>query len=488
MLENSAELLRRCRSGDNAAAEAIYQRYAERLLALARSRLSPKLARRVDADDVVQSTYRSFFVRAREGQFTVDEDGDLWRLLATITLHKLGRQAKRHRAARRSLDREAPDADGVLLAELAAREPSPADVVAAAEELHWLMSQLDSTHRQAVQLRLQGLTIGEVAAAIGRSERTVRRWLAEAKQLLEERWSNRSARAGEDDQVRQSQLLDEMTADIDAPLQHADYHLERLIGSGGMCKVYVATEKCVGRRVTVKVLRKRLRREPQIVQRFLNEARVVARFSHPHIVPVHGLGRLPRGGYFMVMDFVDGEDLARVCQRGPIASDRAAAIVATVAEAIQHAHDRGVIHRDLKPGNVLVDRQGKVFVSDFGFAWLQSAGPQDDAIVGTAGFMAPEQIDPRWGQIGPHTDVYGLGALLFMLVTGQPPFAGATTSEILERVIAQRDEGSFQGALQHVPEALRAICDKCLQQNPSNRFATAQEVALALKVYIEDPK
>ena len=191
MPEDSRELLVRYQRGDPTAAEAIFARYANRLLALARSRLSPKLARRVDADDVVQSTYRSFFVRARGGEFVAGRDGDLWALLATITLHKLGRQSQRHQAAKRSLQREVSVPCGAIdsLANLADREPSPADVVAAVEELHWLMSQFDPIQRKALQLRLQELTTEEIATTIGRSERTIRRWLLEARELLAARWT-----------------------------------------------------------------------------------------------------------------------------------------------------------------------------------------------------------------------------------------------------------------------------------------------------------
>ena len=411
MQEDSRELLIRYQQGDGSAADAIFDRYAGRLVALARSRLSPKLARRVDADDVVQSTYRSFFVRAREGQFVAEHEGDLWRLLATMTLHKLGRQAQRQRAAKRALAHETHGGPDVpdWLGQLADREPSPADVVAAAEELHWLMSQFDATERQAIELRLQDMTIEEIATTIGRSERTVRRWLSEARKLLTGRWAEQRSR---DD--KRTEPVSPLTnpkfnlASIAAELRHANYHLETLIGSGGMSKVYAATHRATGKRVAIKVLRKRLRSRPHLVERFLQEAQLVARFHHPNIVAVHGLGRLPDDNFFMVLDLIDGPDLAKLCQPAPLPVIQAVQIVATVADAIQHAHEHGVIHRDLKPGNVLVDSQGHVFDTDFGFAWFDGDSDQQ-AIVGTTGFMAPEQLDRTLGPIGPHTDVYGLG-------------------------------------------------------------------------------
>ena len=485
MPEESRELLVRYQQGDTTAADAIFDRYTSRLMALARSRLSPKLARRVDADDIVQSTYRSFFVHAREGEFVAEHDGDLWRLLATMTLHKLGRQAKRHRAAKRSLEREAtgvPDAPD-RLGQLADREPSAADVVAAAEELHWLMSQFDPIQREALQLRLHDQTAEEIAATIGRSERTVRRWLVEARELLTQRWAEQQ-RGSHDDNRSKSTFprTPPIATSVVATLRHADYHLEALIGSGGMSKVYAATHRASGNRVAIKVLRKRLRSRPHLVERFLLEAELVARFRHPNIVPVHGLGRLPDGNYFMVLDLIDGADLAKLCRFEPLPAQRAAQIVAFVADAIQHAHDHGVIHRDLKPGNVLVDGQGQVFVTDFGFAWFdRDVDRQDRSIVGTAGFMAPEQIDPRLGPIGPQTDVYGLGALLCMLCSGRPPYQGGEISEIQAQVEPSTDEPVLGEMHRTIPPILLSVCERCLVRDWQRRFATAADVAVALR-------
>ena len=489
MPEDSRELLERYQRGDATAADVIFDRYTNRLLALARSRLSPKLARRVDADDVVQSTYRSFFAHAREGEFVAAGDGDLWRLLAAITLHKLSRQSQRHRAAKRSLDREVPgqcDAADAL-ANLADREPSPADVVAAVEELHWLMSQFGPIQRRAMELRLQDLTAEEIAVAIGRSERTVRRWLVEARELLAVRWAQQNRRGdmnnGGVDSPLRSPLA--VSTNVAAPLRHADYHLDALIGSGGMSKVYVATQKDTQRRVAIKVLRKRLRSRPHLVERFWREAELVARFDHPNIVRVQVLVRLPDDNYFMAMDFIDGSDLASVLGLESLSAQKASEIVAIVADAIQHAHQHGVIHRDLKPGNVLLDRDGKVFVTDFGFAWYDGELDHDNpAIIGTAGFMAPEQIDKKLGPIGPHTDVFGLGALLFMLACGRAPNAGATISEALERITTQDSEALRQATHSGPCRRLsRRICQRCLEPEWHRRFSNAADVAIALRAW-----
>lgn len=188
--EATAEILERYRQGDPAAADELFAWYVERLTRLARARLSPMLAVRTDPEDIVMSAYRSFFVGARAGRFTLSRSGDLWRLLATITLRKLYRQARRHRTAGRSAAMEA------LLAEKDAfsREPSPEEVVGLSDELESLLSRLDPLARRVVELRLQEESLAAIAELTGRSERTIRRTLAEIRGSL----AKRMERAGDE--------------------------------------------------------------------------------------------------------------------------------------------------------------------------------------------------------------------------------------------------------------------------------------------------
>lgn len=179
----SAELLQQFRRGDDVAAAALHERYVARLVHLARSRLSGRLAARVDAEDVVQSAYRSFFLRARAGQFELQQSGDLWRLLARITLRKLYRQAEHHTAARRSIARE-QISTGESEVGIAAREPTPAEAAALADELAHAMQSMSPLERRVLELRLQDHTIDEIASQLGRSERTIRRTLAAIRELL----------------------------------------------------------------------------------------------------------------------------------------------------------------------------------------------------------------------------------------------------------------------------------------------------------------
>lgn len=187
----SAELLARWRAGDAHAAEELFDDYGARLVALARSRLSAKLARRLDPEDLVQSAFRSFFHGLEQGRYAVAQTGDLWRLLVAITLHKLYRKARHHAAGKRAVGREEvlgprPDAWPFAMRRLA-RGPSPEAAAALAEELEHLLAGLGRAQREVAELRLRGHTQDEIATVVGRSQRTVRRWLEEIKDHAQNR-------------------------------------------------------------------------------------------------------------------------------------------------------------------------------------------------------------------------------------------------------------------------------------------------------------
>ena len=185
----SGDLLARWRKGDQQAATELFQRYADRLIALARSRLPAKVAQRVDAEDVVQSVYRSFFAGARDGRYDLQRGGDLWRLLVTITLHKVYRQVTQHGREKRAVEREqsfgSEDSLIHLAAPLLARDPSPVEVVTLVDELEQIMRGLKPQYRRMLELRLLGYNVFEIAAETKSGERTVRRVLDQVKQQLE---------------------------------------------------------------------------------------------------------------------------------------------------------------------------------------------------------------------------------------------------------------------------------------------------------------
>jgi serine/threonine protein kinase len=286
-----------------------------------------------------------------------------------------------------------------------------------------------------------------------------------------------------------------LPADSDAPLPGADFEMVRLLGSGGMGEVHEAVQKSLRKRVALKLIWREALDSPSRVRRFFAEARALARLRHPHIVGVHGIGRMADGRYFLVMDLIeDGTTLATLLRKGPVPFDRAAELVATVAEAIEHAHSRGVVHRDLKPSNVLLDAEGRPHVTDFGLAKVFDAADPDhplttaDQILGTPHHMAPEQADPARGPITPRTDVYALGGLLYALLTGRPPVEGDSLTAILTRVVSPEPIPTPRSLRDDVPAALERICVTCLEKDAEKRLASARAVAGALRAWLANPQ
>ncbi|MCA9004961.1 MAG: sigma-70 family RNA polymerase sigma factor [Planctomycetaceae bacterium] len=450
---NSQELLQMYLAGQSEAATAIFDRYVARLIALARRRIGSKLGRRVDAEDIVQSAYRSFFVHAGNDEYLLNKAGDLWRLLASITLHKLYGQIEKHTAAKRSLNREDP----TDLATAAAKTPEPSaeEVVAIIEELHLVIQELPPEERLVLMASLQGQENPEISRSLNKSERTVRRLLANARRKVEQRLSQSDST---DDVFRRPEREPE------APLLYSDYVLEQLLGSGGMGKVYRARVKGTQQTVAVKALHKSRQSDQRAVAQFVKEAQLLTRLHHQNIVRVAGLGRFPGGGYFMVMDYIDGIDLQSQLDVQPFSIQAALKIISNVADAIGYAHAQGIIHCDLKPGNILQDKQGNVRVTDFGFAFLIAgdAATSGNHIGGTRGFIAPE-ILRGLNLPAPTTDIYSLGALLWNLVTGRLP----------EKPFTHHSGKKEQ-------KAVARIVSRCLFDDPRERYQTITELQQAL--------
>lgn len=480
-------LLARYVEGDEAAAGEIFDRYAERLMALTRSRMARKLAARLDPDDVVMSAYRSFFLAARTGRFTLAEPGDLWRLLVEITLHKLYRQVTHHRAARRSVDREAtsrderPDID-----EPNAPDLLPEAAVILADELTHLLRRLPPLGRQIVELRLNGLEVDDIAHLIERSPRTVRRQLEQARELYgrgpAESLSPARTLPLPTRTVGEPTRKGRVSQDVAGLFSFSDFLLQRQIGVGVSGKVYRALRRSTGQVVAVKFLRKSYLEDPRVVANFLSEARTVARLSHPGIVRVEGLGFTPACGYFLVLELLPG-DLSQRLAQGGIDVTTAVRWVREAAWALDHAHRHGVVHCDVKPSNLLLAADERIVVTDFGFARsLTGAGDCHLLCGGTPAYMAPEQVEAAYGPIGPATDVYGLGAVLFQLLTGRPPYEGRVT-DVLANVVSSRPVAPPITLAPSTPSRLSSVCCRALAKLPGERFATAAALAEAL---IED--
>jgi eukaryotic-like serine/threonine-protein kinase len=481
----SADLLRRLAAGDEDAATAVFERYAVRLTALARSRLAAKLAARVDPEDIVLSAYRSFFVAARAGRFEVRRGGDLWRLLTEVTLHKLYRSAEHHFAQQRSVERETGAIQvSSLAAHFATQEPTPDEAVAAADELEAVLRQLSERERMALELRLQGYELEEIAERLDCNERTVRRGLNAARRILAASGGRdfvpsaaRRVAAGAEHPATAS-LRD---WELETRFEWADIVLMEQIGSGASGRVYRARAKDGGREVAIKFLRKALVGNRSVMERFAREAKTVADLVHPNILAIHGVGRTPGGGVFLVMDLVRGVDLYRLRLQRDIAVDEAVRWIGDAAGAVEFAHRRGIIHCDLKPSNLLLDAGGKVMVADFGLAVQQIESAQRESLLaGTPAFMAPEQVDSCWGPVSPRTDVWGLGGVLYFLLFGKPPHDAEDVPTVLSRVVSKTPVEFPANAGVQFGARLVEIVGRCLAKNPADRFGSAGELSTAL--------
>jgi eukaryotic-like serine/threonine-protein kinase len=274
---------------------------------------------------------------------------------------------------------------------------------------------------------------------------------------------------------------------LDAPVPYQDFVVRQMIGSGRMGKVYRAWQRSLEREVAIKFLRKSFLNDADAIERFIREARIVAQLRHPNILAVHGLGRTPYGGYFMVLDLVHGSDLATLAAQQPIEVNQAIGWIATAADALAHAHQRGIIHCDLKPANLLLDEDGRLLVADFGLArtW-NTAVTQPHEVAGTAPFMAPEQVEPSFGSIGPWTDVYALGAVLYTLLTGRRPFEGRTLADILAQVVAAPSP-TISGLMRtNFPHEVSEVCMRCMRMNPAELYSTIHVLIGALRGWEPD--
>ncbi len=272
------------------------------------------------------------------------------------------------------------------------------------------------------------------------------------------------------------------SATVMAP--HLDkYELLGEIGRGGMGVVFKAWQAKPKRIVAIKMILRGQLSGREDVERFRVEADAAAKLDHPGIVPIYEVGQQNALHYFS-MGFVDGQSLAKRVAEGPLPARDAAEIVRAVAEAVQYAHDNGVIHRDLKPGNILLDKNGRPRVTDFGLAKLVDGGTTltgTGQILGTASFMPPEQAAGR--EVDKSADVYSLGAILYTLLTGRPPFLAATPFETLAQVQSLDPVGP-RHLNPNIPSDLSTIALKCLEKSSTQRYASAKEVAIELDRFL----
>ncbi len=263
-----------------------------------------------------------------------------------------------------------------------------------------------------------------------------------------------------------------------------ELEIERELGRGGMAAVYAAFDPALQRRVAVKVLLPEIAEDHGMADRFLREARTVAALQHPHVVTVYGV-RGGEGVHAIIMQFVEGRSLdAVLAERGRLPVHIAGLLLAQAAEGLQHAHDRGVVHRDVKPANVLIDREGHAIVSDFGIA-RREHGPKTTGtgmVVGTWAYMSPEQRSAA--EITPATDQYAFGVMAFELFTGQLPFNGSAGEMLRAHMVDAVP--SMRALRSDIPAHIEAIVEKMMAKAPGDRWPSLKEAERAFRKLVPD--
>jgi serine/threonine protein kinase len=264
-----------------------------------------------------------------------------------------------------------------------------------------------------------------------------------------------------------------------------DYELLDEIGRGGMGVVYKAQQISLNRIVALKMILAGRLADEEDLQRFRAEAEAAGRLQHPNIVAIHEVGEVD-GQHFFSMEYIDGSSLAQRLLSGPLSGRTAARYVRQIARAMHCAHQSGTLHRDLKPGNIMVDRADEPHVTDFGLAKRLGGDPgqtRTGTVLGTPSYMAPEQAAGKSRELGPACDIYALGAVLYELLTGRPPFRADTPLNTVMQVL-ENEPLPPRLLNASIDPDLETICLKCLEKDPARRYATAEELACDLDRYL----
>ena len=268
-------------------------------------------------------------------------------------------------------------------------------------------------------------------------------------------------------------------------MDFGDYELLEEIGRGGQGVVYRARQKSLNRTLALKVIGLGQWATQAHLKRFRREAESAANLDHPCIVPIYDVGEREGSCYFS-MKFIDGGQLDEMARRTPISFRNAAELIAKLARTVHYAHEHGILHRDIKPGNILVDAKGEPHLTDFGLARLLETKSTDTHtmdVLGTPSYMAPEQASGHNERLTSATDVYGLGAVFYQLLTGHPPFAGGTTYETV-RLVLETEPRQPRLLNPKIDRELSTICLKCLEKDPRRRYSSALALAEDLEHWL----
>src|SRR6202044_3053834 len=272
--------------------------------------------------------------------------------------------------------------------------------------------------------------------------------------------------------------------DTRPPVYNGRYELQSQVARGGTAQVYLARDIILGRPVALKVLFPELSTDSAFVERFRREAQAAASISHPNIVPVYDWGESD-DTYFIVMEYVDGKPLSSIIHtQAPVNPGSAAQVAADIAKALTYAHRHGVVHRDVKPGNVLITADGQVKVTDFGIARaignIDEQITQTGLVMGTATYFSPEQAQGL--DVDGRSDIYALGVVLYEMLTGRPPFSGETPVSIAYQHVKETPPTprSFNPA---ISASLEAVVLQAMAKLPAERYTTAEDLRADLDRY-----
>ncbi len=269
------------------------------------------------------------------------------------------------------------------------------------------------------------------------------------------------------------------------PGQIGRYRILKVLGKGGYGIVYLAFDEKLERQVAVKVPHQNLFSHPEAAEKYLTEARTVANLDHPHIVPVYDVGSTDECPWFIVSKFINGMDLAAKLKQARLTFTRSAELVATVADALQYAHQQGLVHCDVKPGNIFLDENETPWLADFGLALREQDVSYAKVYVGTTFYMSPEQASGEGHRVDARSDIFSLGIVLYELLAGQRPFVGGSTNEVLGRII----HDDARPLCQHdktLPRELERICQKAMAKRVSERYSSAINFAEDLRHFLAE--
>eukprot|EP00913_Durusdinium_trenchii_P023410 g21988.t1 len=497
--------LRAYEVGDDAAFDRIFEYYFDQLSRFARQQLWSTPRRTADEEDIALSALNHLAVAVRKNRYPDLKDrSELWKLLTVITIHKASDYRKWSNARKRRPGDGArlhtpENAPAEMLQNVASRQDAPETIVDFRDELEQLLAKLDSDLlREIAILRMGGETVESISNRTGIAVRSYAELIDEVQSAtslgVETLIRSEDDSEGETaiwplpEEPDEAEKLADNAVDTESSNgQHFinEYELLDELGRGGMGIVYRARHRKLDRVVALKTIRSGRLADREEVERFHIEARAAAQLDHPNIVQIYEVGEQGDLHYF-TMRMVEGDSLADRLKDNPLEPREAASIIRSIANGIDYAHERGIVHRDLKPANILLERNGEPQITDFGLAKNLSGDSgmtMTGQVMGTPGFMPPEQARGAVAEIGPQSDVYSLGAILYAALSGRAPFQAATPLDVLKQVV-EREPVAVRQLNPLIDKDLDTICHKCLQKEPAKRYESAGVLADDLERYL----